>query len=333
MAQLKLKFNPRIWKAKGIISQSKNAPQPVYATSLGRLYHGDCLDILPLLRSDSIDTVFADPPFNLKKKYGRKTKDDLSDGEYLSWCHSWIDECVRVLKDGGAFFLYNIPKWNIRLGSYLMDSGLIFRNWIAVSIKFGYPIRNRLYPAHYGLLYYTKGRPKTFRSIRTPIRTCRHCGGEIKDYGGHRGAMNPKGVNLTDVWDDIPPVRHWKFKSKKRVANQLSTKLVQRCVLLSTGRKDVVLDPFGGGGTTYDVVVASDVPVDNGTYDWTALSVGSTDCLVKITNNAANQINVQPLTTGNPAGGPHKANQPCWQLLFHPAGQINNLAHFSFIIS
>jgi hypothetical protein len=84
-------------------------------------------------------------------------------------------------------------------------------------------IRDSTIDTVYSLLYYKKGKPKAFRRIRTPIQTCRHCSGEIRDYGGHRNAMNPKGVNLTDLWDDIPPVRHWKFKSKKRTANQLST--------------------------------------------------------------------------------------------------------------
>jgi len=65
--------------------------------------------------------------------------------------------------------------------------------------------------------------------------------------------MNPKGVNLTDVWNDIPPVRHWKFKSRKRSANQLSTKLVERIIRMSTRKDQLVLDPFGGSGTTYDV--------------------------------------------------------------------------------
>ena len=76
-------------------------------------------------------------------------------------------------------------------------------------------IPGRLYPSHYSLLYFTKGSPKTFHKIRVPIRKCRHCGGDIKDYGGHKGALNAKGLNLTDVWDDIPPVRHWRFKSPR----------------------------------------------------------------------------------------------------------------------
>lgn len=226
---------------------------PTFQTDWGALFEADCLQILPHIRSDSIDMIFADPPFNLGKDYGRRGDDNKTDQEYVEWCYSWIDECVRALRPGGSFFLYNLPKWNVLLGAHMLEKGLTFRHWIAVNIKMGLPITGRLYPSHYSLLYYTKGKAKTFHNIRTPIETCRHCGGEIKDYGGHRDAMNPKGVNLTDVWSDIPPVRHWKFKSKKRKANQLSTRLVWRAVQLATDPGDVVLDPFGGSGTTYDV--------------------------------------------------------------------------------
>lgn len=225
----------------------------VHRTDKGVLFDGDCLEILPHIRSNSIDLVFTDPPFNLAKDYGQKVNDRLSDAEYVQWCRLWMDHCTRVLKPGGSFFLYNLPKWNVILGNSLTEQGMTFRHWIAVSIKLSLPIPGRLYPAHYSLLYFTKGKPKTFRRVRTPIATCRHCGGEIRDYGGHRNAMNPKGVNLTDVWDDIPPVRHWKFKSRKRTANQLSTKLLDRVIQISTRKEDVVLDPFGGSGTTYDV--------------------------------------------------------------------------------
>lgn len=254
MSQKRLLFSGEPWKANGIFRTDDEARRPMLATEFGVLYSGDCLKMLPLINDATVDTVFADPPFNLGKTYRAKVDDNRPQEEYLAWCEKWIDECVRVLKPGGSFFLYNIPKWNILLGAYLTKKGLTFRHWIAVSIKFGLPIPGRLYPCHYSLLYYCKGdKPKTFRSIRTPIKTCRHCGGEIRDYGGHRDAMNPKGVNLTDVWDDIPPVRHWKFKSKKRKANQLSTKMLTRIVELSTQKGEIVLDPFGGSGTTFDV--------------------------------------------------------------------------------
>jgi site-specific DNA-methyltransferase (adenine-specific) len=230
---------------------------PVHATELGALYQGDCLEVLPHVHDASVDTVFADPPFNLGKTYGRRVNDLQGEAEYVAWCKRWIDECLRTLKPGGSFFLYNIPRWNMVLGAYLLEQGMAFRHWFAVSMKFGLPIPGRLYPAHYSLLYFSKGKPKTFRNIRTPILTCRHCGGEIKDYGGHRGAMNPKGVNLMDVWDDVPPVRHAKFKSKKRKTNQISTKIVRRAIELSTRKNELVLDPFDGSGTTFDVCETS----------------------------------------------------------------------------
>jgi site-specific DNA-methyltransferase (adenine-specific) len=224
-----------------------------YSTQMGVLYKGDVQQILPFVRSESIDTIFADPPFNLSKVYGSNVNDNKPDDEYLSWCRGWLNECIRVIKPGGAIFVYNLPKWNIMLGNHLTEAGMMFRHWIAVNIKLTLPIPGRLYPSHYSLLYFTKGNPKTFRKIRTPIEICRHCGKEIKDYGGHRGAMNPNGVNLTDVWNDITPVRHRKFKNHKRSANQLSTKLLERVVQISTNECDIVLDPFGGSGTTYDV--------------------------------------------------------------------------------
>jgi site-specific DNA-methyltransferase (adenine-specific) len=226
---------------------------PYHITARGALFDCDCMEILPVVRDEVVDTVFADPPFNLGKEYGHNCTDELPDSEYLEWCHRWIRECVRTLKPGGALFLYNLPKWNILLGAYLTSLGMTFRHWIAVEISACLPIPGRLHPSHYSLLYYTKGRPKTFRRIRTPILTCRHCGGEVKDYGGHRDAMNPKGVNLKDVWTDIPPVRHWKFKSRERRANALSTKILDRVVEMCTCPGDLVLDPFGGSGTTYAV--------------------------------------------------------------------------------
>lgn len=228
--------------------------EPVHETALGQLYEGDCLDVLPSIATGSVDTVFADPPFNLGKAYGHRSHDSKDQAQYVEWCRHWLDECVRTLAPGGSLFVYNLPKWNLLLGAYLMGiERMQFRHSIAVEIKSSLPIQGRLYPAHYSLLYFSKDRPKTFRKIRTPIEKCRHCGGEVRDYGGHRHAMNPNGVNLKDVWTDIPPVRHRKFKSSKRPANALSTKLLERVVEISTNRGDLVLDPFGGSGTTYAV--------------------------------------------------------------------------------
>lgn len=222
---------------------------PILKTQLGQLYQADCTQMMRTLADESVDLAFADPPFNLGKKYSSKIDDSKADHEYLAWCRLWLREMIRVLKPGGSLFLWNLPKWNIPLGAYLGEQ-LTFRHWISVDIKYSLPIQSRLYPSHYSLLYFVKGKkPAIFHPDRLPVPCCRHCGGELRDYGGYKDKMNPRGVNLSDVWTDIPPVRHAKYK--KRDANALALKLMDRIITMASDRESVVLDPFGGSGTTY----------------------------------------------------------------------------------
>ena len=222
---------------------------PILETPLGRLHQADCLSVLATLESESIDLAFADPPFNLGKQYSSRIDDAKASHEYLEWCQGWLDAMVRVLKPGGSLFLWNLPKWSLPLGAFLGER-LTFRHWIAVDIKYSLPIGGRLYPSHYALLYFIKGkRPAIFHPDRIPVPCCRHCGGELRDYGGYKDKMNPKGVNLADVWTDIPPVRHAKYK--KRDANGLSLKLMDRIVAMASDPGSLIFDPFGGSGTTY----------------------------------------------------------------------------------
>lgn len=232
-----------------------DGPQPcsdasaVLETERGYLSRGDCVAWMRGLVDRSADLVFADPPFNLNKDYGNGVSDDLPETHYFNWSCEWLREAVRILRPGGALFLYNIPKWGLHLASWLSQH-LEFRHWIAIDIKFSLPIPGRLYPSHYSLLYFTKGgRPARFAPPRLPIETCRHCGGEIRDYGGYKDRMNPKGVNLSDVWTDISPVRH--ARHKRRKANELPLKLLDRVLDIASAEGDLVVDPFGGSGTTY----------------------------------------------------------------------------------
>lgn len=249
--------------------------KPVYSTELGALYQGDCLTWLRAQPDASVDLVFADPPFNLKKDYGKGVSDAMTEADYLVWSFAWIDECVRVLKPGGALMLFNLPKWCIEYGAHLNQAGMLFRHWIACRMPKSMPIPQRMSPSHYGLLYYTKGKPAVFHVIRHPVQLCRHCGGEVKDYGGHRDKLNPAGLRLQDVfdapdevwedapdvlkkgegwsrldeiWTDVPPVRHARYKH--RDANALAPILLERCIAMTTNPGDVVLDPFCGTGTT-----------------------------------------------------------------------------------
>lgn len=253
--EYEVSYYNNIHKISELLTASKTSSnklkelKPCWKSNLGRLYNGDCLEILPSISDESVDLIFADPPFNLKKDYGTESSDNLTQTEYINWSRKWIDQCIRILKPGGSLYIYNIPKWCMYYAQYL-DNKIHFQNWIAIDMKNSFPIRDKFTPSHYGLLYFTKGKKaNTFHKQRLPIQTCRHCGGELKDYGGYKNKMNPCGVNISDVWYDIYPVR----KNKNRPYNELPVKLLERIISCSSNKEDIILDPFGGSGTTYAV--------------------------------------------------------------------------------
>jgi site-specific DNA-methyltransferase (adenine-specific) len=223
-----------------------------FSTKMGSVFRQDCIEYMLEMESDSVDMIFADPPFNLNKLYPSKMNDSIKIEEYALWQEAWISECARILKHGGSLFIWNLPKWNTLAAKYL-DDRLTLKHWIAVDIRYSLPISGRLYPSHYALLYYIKGnKANTFTPDRIPMAICPKCFGDLVDYGGYKDKMNPDGVNLADIWQDIPPVRHTKYK-RRSGANELSIKLLDRVIEMSTTEGDLVFDPFGGAGTTYIV--------------------------------------------------------------------------------
>lgn len=248
-------------------------PDKRFSTNLGTVYKSDCINFLENIESDSIDLIFADPPFNLDKLYPSQINDRLKHSEYLHWCSEWIDQCARVLTHGGSMFLWNLPKWNLCFADQL-NSLLTFKHNISVDIKYSLPIAGRLYPSNYSLLYYVKGsKANTFKPDRLPMPICPHCYGDLRDYGGYKSKMNPLGISLSDVWTDISPVRHRKYKARQG-SNELPLRLMDRVIELSTNEGDTVLDPFGGSGTTY---IVSEIK----NRKWVGSEIGPLDHIVE----------------------------------------------------
>jgi site-specific DNA-methyltransferase (adenine-specific) len=214
----------------------------------GDVFRGEALEFLAHCPAESASIVFLDPPFNIGKPYvAENPRHDLMPrSDYWKFLLAILNESVRILKPGGALYIYHLPEWAMRIGAHL-DSSLDFRHWIAISMKNGFARGDRLYPAHYGLLYFTKGKPGTFHRPRLRPMKCRHCGGLVKDYGGYRTIIESQGINLSDVWDDLSPVRHSKYKA--RALNELPQLLMDRVLAISGRAGDLYVDPFAGGGS------------------------------------------------------------------------------------
>jgi len=133
---------------------------------LDRVIIGDCLEALANIPDESVDVCFADPPFNLDKKYSSYS-DQLPLEDYLDWCEKWLLELIRVTKPTGSILIHNIPKW-LTYYSAILNKHAHFRHWIAWDAM-STPLGKTLLPAHYGILFYSKSPKDTkFYEIRAP---------------------------------------------------------------------------------------------------------------------------------------------------------------------
>jgi len=213
---------------------------------LNKILQGNCLELFKCIPDNSVDMTFADPPFNLQKKY-TSYNDNLEFQQYLDWCEKWIFEMVRVTKPTGSIFLHNIPKWLIFYATYL-NKFAHFKHWISWDAATA-PMGKSLQPAHYGILFYTKNtKGAKIYELRHPHKRDRKQGYLWKDYGRKKDLLHPFGPLISDVWTDIHRIKH----SGKRDLHpcQLPIHLMDRLILLITDEDDVVLDPFSGTGTT-----------------------------------------------------------------------------------
>ena len=206
---------------------------------------GDALEILKQYPDNSIDLVFADPPYNLDKRYN-VYEDEQEDTSYIAWCNAWLEEYVRILKPTGSLYVLNLPRWGMYHAAFL-NQRLHFQNWIvwdAVSEP-----RGKLMPAHYALLFYTK-HPYTFTFNYAAMREidsrcyCRRAGCIRQRKAAGHDEKEP----LTDIWWDIYRIKHKRDRDYHPC--QLPQALMERIIRLSTNPGDIVLDAMAGTGTT-----------------------------------------------------------------------------------
>lgn len=217
------------------------------STFNGELYNtihqGDAIEILKEYPDESIDLVFADPPYNLDKDY-TVYDDEKPEEKYINWCNDWLYEYARVLKPTGSLFVLNLPRWSIYHADFL-NKHLYFQNWIvwdALSAP-----RGKIMPAHYSLLFYTKSK-KDFTYNPTEKIDARHYCLRKSCIRTRKESGDDDKVSLNDIWWDIHRIKH--RRDRDHHPCQLPDSFMSRIIELSTNSGDVVLDAFGGAGTT-----------------------------------------------------------------------------------
>ena len=209
---------------------------------MDKVYLGNCIEIMKQIPDGKADLVFADPPFNIGIKYDNYN-DSRSYESYYNWSEEWIAQACRLLKPNGSIYIAIGDEFAAEINIILKKQGLHFRNWIIWYYTFGQSQRKKFNRAHTHILYFTKHKSNfTFNDHEIRIPSARQL-----VYSDRRA--NPKGKIPDDVWE-FPRVCG---TFKERIGNhpcQMPERLLERIIKASSNEGDLVLDPFGGTGTT-----------------------------------------------------------------------------------
>jgi len=201
---------------------------------------GDAIDLFKTIKSDSVDLIVADPPYNLGKNYGNN-HDLIGFDEYISFSKSWLSEAKRVLKPTGTIYVF----MGVRFVSYLYDIldrelSLFFNSWITWHYTQGMGKTLGFSPRHDDILMFNASQKFVFNldSVRVPQKF-------------YRERNNMRGANPGDVWEFSHI--HYCNANRQKHPTQKPEGLIERMVLASSNEHGLILDPFSGSGTTLRV--------------------------------------------------------------------------------
>lgn len=216
---------------------------------LDQILHGDCTEILRSLPENSVDLIFADPPYNLqlsKELYRpNMTKvnavndgwDKFSDFKsYDEFTHQWLSAIRRVLKDTGTIWVIGSYHNIYRVGSIMQDLGF----WILNDILW---LKNNPMPNFRGVRF--------TNAHETMIWAQKKKGAKYTFNHKSMKALNDD-LQMRSDWT-IPLVTgrdRIKSNGTKAHSTQKPEGLLYRVIMAASNPGDVVLDPFFGSGTT-----------------------------------------------------------------------------------
>ena len=267
---------------------------------------GDCINWLGDIPPESIDMCYIDPPFfaNSERKiiwgngYERRAYEDRWKGgirAYIEWMEKRVRLIHRCLKDTGSIFLHCDWHASHRL-RVMLDKVFGDKNFVNEIIwcYTGPSNTTKFFPRkHDNILFYSKSDKHTFniREARVPHKRQKPSTGKGM-ASGKRSIEEIKileieslkiGKVVEDHWNDIPSGSHIPRKERIGYKTQKPEKLLERIIKCSTNEGDVVLDCFGGGGTTAVVAAKLNRKFITGDVSPVAVRVIS-DRLKKITD-------------------------------------------------
>lgn len=217
-----------------------------------KLILGDALKVLKNVPDNSVDLVFADPPYNMSKKNGLAWKyskhvtmqedwDMFTKDEFFKFNCDWIKECLRVLKHGGSLWISGSFHNIYQIGFILQE----FHPEIKINNSIVWFKPNA--QPNITCRFFTESTEHLIWATKNGVgKKWKFNYQWTKD--GIYDSINPKGKQTRNVWSIPLTPKNEKWAGPH--PTQKPFELLKRIILSCTDEGDVVLDPFVGSGTT-----------------------------------------------------------------------------------
>jgi site-specific DNA-methyltransferase (adenine-specific) len=229
-----------------------------FGTELHKVILGDALQALKTeIKDNSIDLIFADPPYNIGKNFnGHKDKWD-SDESYLEWCYEWLSLCIQKLKPNGSFYVMTSTQFMPYFDIFLRDKLTILSRLVWYYDSSGVQAKK-----HYGSMYepilFCVKDPNNYVFNANDILVEAKTGAKRKliDYRKNPPQIYSSEKVPGNVWE-FPRVRY-RMEEYENHPTQKPISLLERIIKASSNKGATILDPFSGTFTTSFVAKSLD---------------------------------------------------------------------------
>lgn len=222
----------------------------VFANGSHQVIWGDVISALnEYVDDESVDLIFADPPYNIGKNFNSTMDRWATDEEYLNWCYQWIDLCVKKMKPTGCFYVMtatqNMPYFDLHLRKQMHVLSRIV--WAYDSS--GVQARKYFGSLYEPILYCVRDKDNyTFNADEILVEAKTGATRKLIDYRKPVPQVYSSKKVPGNVWY-IPRVRY-RMEEYENHPTQKPIALLNRIIKASTNPGDTVLDPFSGTFTT-----------------------------------------------------------------------------------
>lgn len=205
----------------------------------------NCIEGMKTIPKNRIDLIITDPPFAIdfkatKANYNRTASrvmvgyNEIKQEDYYQFTLDWMKEAFRILEESGSMYVFS--GWNnLRdILNSLSEVGFITVNHIIWKYQFGVVTKKKFVTSHYHCLYVCKNEKK-----RKFIPFSRFKKGEKTNEGR---SLHYK--DKEDVWE----IKREYWTGDDKTPTKLPRELIEKILLYSSKKNDIVLDPFLGSG-------------------------------------------------------------------------------------